>query len=128
MTTRCKTASKRREAAARPDVTAILTKPVTVGRHGREQRMTPYEVMLRALVKKALKEHSLNAIRSLVETALKYDLVVPPPPPPKVGGVRVWPRLLALDVGDVVGAGAAEAAPPEPSTAGASKKEASHGR
>ena len=89
-----------RKAARKIDVTAILTKPVKVGKHGREQRMTPFEVSLRALVKKALKEQSLNAIRSLLEIALKCDLVAPPPEPPPNGGVLVWPGLLDLKFDD----------------------------
>lgn len=89
-----------RKAASKIDVTTILTKPVKVGKHGREQRMTPFEVGLRALVKKALKEQSLNAIRSLLDIALKYELVVPAPEPPRNGGVLVWPGLLDLKFDD----------------------------
>ncbi len=89
-----------RKAASKINVTTILTKPVKVGKQGREQRMTPFEVGLRALVKKALKEQSLNAIRSLLDVALKYDLVAPPPAPPLNGGVRIWPGLLDLKFDD----------------------------
>ena len=85
-----------RKAASKIDVTAILTKPVMVGKQGREQRMTPFEIGLRALVKKALKEQSLNAIRSLLDIALRYELVVPAPEPPLNGGVRIWPGLFDL--------------------------------
>lgn len=102
MTTRnSKPASRRtRKAANKIDVTAILTKTVKVGKQGREQRMTPFEVGLRALAKKAVTEQSLNAIRSLLDIALKYDLVAPPPEPPPNGGVRIWPGLLALKFDD----------------------------
>jgi hypothetical protein len=86
--------SRRRAIHSKIDVTAILTKSVKVGKQGREQRMSPFEVSLRALVKKALKEQSLNAIRSLLDIALQYDLVAPPPEPPLNGGVRIWPGLL----------------------------------
>jgi hypothetical protein len=89
-----------RKAASKIDVTAILTKPVKVGKHGREQRMTPFEVGLRALVKKALKEQSLNAIRSLLEIALRFELVAPAPESPLNGGVRIWPGLLDLKFDD----------------------------
>lgn len=89
-----------RRAASKIDVTAILTKPVKVGKQGREQRMTPFEIGLRALVKKALKEQSLNAIKSLLDIALKYELVVPAPEPPRNGGVRIWPGLLDLKFDD----------------------------
>lgn len=89
-----------RQAAGKIDVTAILTKSVKVGKHGHEQRMTPFEVSLRALVKKALKEQSLNAIKSLLDIAVKYDLVAPAPEPPLNGGVRVWPGLFDLKFDD----------------------------
>lgn len=91
---------RKRKAASKIDVTAILTKPVKVGKQGREQRMTPFEVGLRALVKKALKEQSLNAIRSLLEVALKYEIVAPPTEPPLNGGVRIWLGMLNLKFDD----------------------------
>ena len=91
---------RKREVASKIDVTAILTKPVKVGKQGREQRMTPFEIGLRALVKKALKEQSLNAIRSLLEIALKFELVAPPSEPPLNGGVLVWPGMLDLPFDD----------------------------
>lgn len=89
-----------RKAVSKIDVTAILTKPVKVGKQGREQRMTPFEVGLRALARKALKEQSLNAIKSLLEIALKSELVAPAPESPRNGGVRVWPGLLDLKFDD----------------------------
>lgn len=88
---------RKRKAGSKIDVTAILTKPVKVGKQGREQRMTPFEVGLRALARKALKEQSLNAIRSLLDIALKYELAAPPPPPPMNGGVLVVPGRLTRD-------------------------------
>jgi len=102
MTTRQAKPSPRRtrKKIGKIDVTDILTKPVKVGKQGREERMTPFEVGLRALVKKALKEQSLNAIRSLLDIALKYDLVAPPPEPPLNGGVRIWSGLLDLKFDD----------------------------
>ena len=70
-----KTGRRARTAPAKIDVTAILTKPVKVGQHGREQRMTPFEVGLRALV-------------------------TPAPPPPKNGGVRIWSGMFDLKFND----------------------------
>lgn len=99
MTTRNpKTTSRRkRKAASKIDVTAILTKPVKVGKHGRVQRMSPFEVSLRALKKKAIKERNLNAIQKVIEIALMYDLVMEAPPPPMNGGVLVVPGRLSLE-------------------------------
>jgi len=99
-TRQARPSTRRRKTIGKIDVAAILTKAVKVGKQGREERMTPFEVSLRALVKKALKEQSLNAIRSLLDIALKYDLVAQPPEPPLNGGVRIWPGLLDLKIGD----------------------------
>ncbi len=98
MTTRnSKTPSRRtRKAANKIDVTAILTKTVKVGKQGREQLMTPFEVSLRALVKKALKERNLNAIQNVIEIALTY-LVKEAPTPPIKGGVLVVPGRLTME-------------------------------
>jgi hypothetical protein len=67
--------SRGRKKRDQIDVAAILTKPVKVSQNGRERRMAPYEIELRALVKKAVKENSLNAIRTLIEVGLKHDVV-----------------------------------------------------
>ena len=95
-----KTTRRARTAPTKIDVTAILTKPVRVGKQGRDERMTPFEVSLRALVKKALKERSLNAIKSLLEVAQKHELLEPPPPPALNGGVRIWPGIRNLTFND----------------------------
>jgi hypothetical protein len=79
------------------DITAVLTKPVKVGRNGQEQKMTPFEVSLRAQVKKAVKERSLSAIRNLLEIALQYGLIEDPPPPPPDGGVLIVPGRLTME-------------------------------
>lgn len=78
----------------RIDVTAILTKPVNVGSNGRAQRMTPFEIGLRKQVKKALKDRSLNAIKSVLAIAWEFGLVEDAPPPPQNGGVRLIPTVL----------------------------------
>ena len=73
------------------DIAEILTQQVKVGRNGMQQSMSQYEVLLRAQVKKALKDKSLPAIENVLREARKYDLVMPPPPAPKSGGVLVAP-------------------------------------
>ena len=61
---------RRRKSRDQIDVSALLNKHVTVGTNGREQRMTPFEVSLRAQVKKALKDRSLPAITSVLDVAV----------------------------------------------------------
>ena len=80
-----------RKASPPIDITEILTQQVKVGHNGKRQSMSPYEVQLRAQVKKALKDKSLPAIENVLREARKYDLVMPPPPAPKSGGVLVAP-------------------------------------
>ena len=72
------------------DVTGIFSKPVKVGKNGREQSMTPFEVAFRAQVKKAVKEQSLNAIKRIPALAVEYEIVAQPPEI-KNGGVRLSP-------------------------------------
>jgi hypothetical protein len=93
MSAKSKPAVRRRKRAKpeKIDIMAVLTKPVTVGKNGQEQKMTSFEVTLRAQVKKAVKERSLNAIKSLLEIALRYGLIEDPPPPPPNGGVLIVP-------------------------------------
>ena len=71
------------------DVAAILKKPVKVGKGGRARNMTPFEISLRAQVKKALKEKSLSAIMNMLRVALMYELVKPAPEPMQRGRVLV---------------------------------------
>lgn len=99
MPSNTRTAARKRCRSSREqiDVAALLSKPVTVGRDGREQRMTPFEVGLRAQVKKALTDKSLPAIKSLLDIALKYDLVMPAPAPLRNGGVLVVPGRLTKE-------------------------------
>ena len=80
---------RRRKKPDQIDVAAILKKPVKVGKGGRARTMTPFEIRLRAQVKKALKENSFPAIMNLLRVALMYELVKPAPEPMQRGGVLV---------------------------------------
>lgn len=77
------------------DIAEILTQQVKVSRDGKRQSMSPYEVQLRAQVKKALKDKSLPAIENVLREARKFDLVRPPPPAPDNGGVLIVPGRFA---------------------------------
>jgi hypothetical protein len=88
---------RKRATPDKIDITAVLTKPVKVGRNGQEQKMTPFEVSLRAQVKKALKDRNVNAIKNLLEIALQYGLIEDPPPPPPNGGVLIVPGRLTRE-------------------------------
>ncbi len=80
-----------RKASPQIDITEILTRQVKIGRNGKQKSVSQFEVLLRAQVKKALKDKSLPAIENVLREARKYDLVMPPPPAPKSGGVLVAP-------------------------------------
>ena len=85
----------RGKASPQLDINEILTQQVKVGRNGKQQSMSQYEVQLRAQVKKALKDKSLPAIENVLRVARKYDLVRPPPPAPDNGGVLIVPGRFA---------------------------------
>ena len=91
---------RRRKSGDQFDVAALLSKTVNVAMDGHKQRMTACEISLRAQVKKALKDHNLSAIMSLLAVAAKHGLVKPPPKTPEQGGVLIWPRLLTAKFGD----------------------------
>ena len=90
----CKRRRKKRDQI---DLAAFLKKPVKVGKGGRKQKMTPFEISLRAQVKKALKEKSLPAIMNMLGVALRYELVKPVPEPVQRGGVLVVPGRLTKE-------------------------------
>ena len=100
-----------RSKAAKPqlDVAAVINAPVKVTKQGKQRRMPPFELELRAQVKKALKDKSLPAIKRLLAIARTYDLIKPAPPSREGGGVLVvpghldppaWERLFAPPDGD----------------------------
>ena len=80
---------RRRNSRDQIDASAVLNKWVTITKNGREQRMTSFEVTLRAQVKKALKDKSLPAILNALATASRHELLKPAPEAQRVGGVLV---------------------------------------
>ena len=88
---------RRRTSRDQLDVAALLNKKVTVGKDGREQSLSPFEVNLRAQVKKAIMDRSLPAIVNVLNCALKYDLVLPAPEPEQLGGVLIVPGRLTKE-------------------------------
>lgn len=87
---------RRRNGPERVDVAALLNEPVKVAKNGRSQRMTAFEVSLRAQVKKALKDRNLSAIQSVLDVARTYKLLVPPHVQER-GGVLVVPGRLTKE-------------------------------
>jgi len=87
---------RRRKKVEQIDIAAILTKPVKVSKNGRAQRMAPYEIELRALVTKAVKEKSLSAIRTLIEVGVQHELIKATPMH-RNGGVLVVPGRLTRE-------------------------------
>ena len=79
----------RRKKRGQIDLSAFLKKPVKVAKDGRKQKMTPFEISLRAQVRKALKEKSLPAIMNMLGVALAYELIKPAPVSERRGGVLV---------------------------------------
>jgi hypothetical protein len=77
------------------DVSAVLNEWVPVTKDRTASKMAPFEVALRAQVKKALTERNLAAIRIIVALAIEYGLIVPPPEAQANGGVLIIPKTFS---------------------------------
>ena len=74
------------------DVTKVLSERVDVSRDGITQTMTPFEIALRAQIKKAVKDRTVKAILHVLSVAEKYDLIKPVPKAERRGGVLIVPE------------------------------------
>jgi hypothetical protein len=96
-----KAASSRRKRANKKrgaiDVSAVLNERISVTKGGTAREMSPFEVALRAQVKKALTEQNLAAIRNIVALAVEYGLLAPPPAAQAGGGVLPIPKTFSED-------------------------------
>lgn len=79
------------------DIAAILDEPLTVRKAGATESMSPFEVGVRHLVKRALSENDLKAILEFVRLCESYGLIAPVPPPERSGGVLVVPKTWDWD-------------------------------
>ncbi|MCZ6588121.1 MAG: DUF5681 domain-containing protein [Alphaproteobacteria bacterium] len=61
------------------DVAAVLNKPLVVKNSGVRRKMLPFEVGVRRLVERALKQKDLNATLEFLELCESFRLLVPPP-------------------------------------------------
>ncbi len=73
------------------DVAAVLNEPLTVKNSGVRQKMPPFEVSVRRLVERGLKQKDLNAILEFLELCELHRFLVPPPVD-QGGGVIVAPK------------------------------------
>ncbi|MFV0369970.1 MAG: hypothetical protein ACK5KM_16085 [Hyphomicrobiaceae bacterium] len=87
-----KAAGKRRGKPDQLDVTKVLSESVDVSRDGVTQKLTSFEIALRAQIKKAVKDRTVNAILHVLSVAEKYDLIKPAPKAERRGGVLIVPE------------------------------------
>ncbi len=80
----------------RVDVAAILNEPLVVKASGVSQKMPAFEVSVRRLVERGLKQKDLNAILEFLKLCESYKLLVPPPVN-QGGGVIIAPKGVDLD-------------------------------
>ena len=73
------------------DVAEILGEPLSVRQAGTTRKMTPFEVGVRQLVKRALNKNDLKAVLEFVRLCESYGLIAPPQPLEQSGGVLVVP-------------------------------------
>lgn len=85
------TSSRRRRKCAeipRIDVGAILDTPISVTTpDGRTRSRSPFEVAVRKLLHKALKERDGRAVLQFLKLCENHGLVLPPLPPPGDRGI-----------------------------------------
>jgi Family of unknown function (DUF5681) len=73
------------------DVAGILGEPLTVTTAGTTQKMSPFEIGVRQLVKRALNKHDLKAILEFLRLCETYGIMPPEPPAETGGGVLTVP-------------------------------------
>ena len=73
------------------DIAAVLKEPVTVKNQGVCTTMGPFEVGVRQIARKAIKEKNLNAIIEFLGLCERYH-VIRPPPVDEGGGIVVAPK------------------------------------
>ena len=73
------------------DVAAVLNEPLVVKNSGVRRKMPPFEVGVRRLVERALKQKDLNATLEFLKLCESFRLLVPPPVDPG-GGVICAPK------------------------------------
>ena len=74
-----------------PDVAAVLNEPITVKTSGGRKKMPAFEVGVRRLVERGLKQGNLNAILRFIELCESLGLL-PPPAVEHGGGVIFAPK------------------------------------
>ncbi len=87
-----KRSSKRGGKSVQTDVIKVLSEAVDVSRDGVTQTMTPFEISLRAQIKKAVKDRNVSSILHVLSVAEKYDLIKPAPQVERRGGVLIVPE------------------------------------
>jgi hypothetical protein len=73
------------------DVAAVLNEPLVVKNSGVRRKMLPFEVGVRRLVERGLKQKNLNATLEFLKLCESFRLLVPPPVDPG-GGVICAPK------------------------------------
>ena len=56
------------------------------------ESMSPFEVGVRQLVKRALSKNDLKAVMALIRLCESYGIIAPIPPPEQSGGVLIVPK------------------------------------
>ena len=79
------------------DVAATLNEPITVKTSGGSKKMPAFEVGVRKLVQRGLKQGNLNAILEFLTLCESHRLLVPPPVE-HGGGVIVAPKDVDFNV------------------------------
>ncbi len=79
------------------DVAAVLNEPLLVKNSGVLRKMPPFEVGVRRLVERALKQKDLNATLEFLELCESFRLLVPPPADPGGGFICAHKGMRAYE-------------------------------
>lgn len=88
------------------DVLGLLDEPVAVSQDGRARNLPPAEVMLRRMVKRALKDDDLRSILYLIEQFHRHEVFAAPASTGHAGVLpllNTMPWAMALDLAERFG-------------------------
>lgn len=76
----------------------LLEQPLVVQKNGVPQKLSPVEARILSMIKKALTQKSIRAIKYILSRALKYG-IIELPKPKQGGGVVIIPRMEGIPKG-----------------------------
>lgn len=83
---------RRKVESGHIDVAAILETPLPVKQGGSERKMDAFEIVMRQLSRKAIKERDLGSALEFLRFCAKYKILQPSAAPPGISPVQIVPK------------------------------------